>query len=73
MRKFILILLAFVSVNTFAQTAIETPKFFDNTYLNLNAGASTPLEFRLPLENVNPTVALHKETLLKQHMLVQMV
>lgn len=58
MRKFILILLAFVSVNTFAQTAIETPKFFDNTYLNLNVGASTPLEFRLPLENVNPTVGV---------------
>lgn len=58
MKKFILILFAFISVNAMAQTAIETPKFFDNTYLNLNIGATTPFEFKAPFKNLNPTVGL---------------
>lgn len=47
MKKFILICAlmfsAMVSVN--AQTAIETPKFFDNWYLGVGGQATTPLDF----------------------------
>ena len=58
MKKIILILFALISINANAQTAIETPKFFDNTYLNLNIGATTPLEFKAPFKNLNPTAGL---------------
>lgn len=59
MKKFILMLAlmisAFVGVN--AQTAIETPKVFDNVYVGANVGATTPLTFNsvFPL---NTTVGL---------------
>lgn len=58
MKKIILILFALVSISANAQTAIETPKFFDNTYLNLNVGATTPLELNAPFKNLNPTAGL---------------
>lgn len=59
MKKFILMLAlmisAFVGVN--AQTAIETPKVFDNVYVGANVGATTHLTFNsvFPL---NTTVGL---------------
>ena len=59
MKKFILMIAlmisAFVGVN--AQTAIETPKVFDNVYVGFNVGATTPLKFNsvFPL---NTTVGL---------------
>lgn len=47
MKKFILLMLtamfSFVGLN--AQTAIQTPKLLDNTYVGVNAGVSTPLSF----------------------------
>lgn len=47
MKKFLffimLMLSMIVSVN--AQTAIETPKLFDNVYVGVTAGATTPLDF----------------------------
>lgn len=47
MRKFILTfviaLMTVFSVN--AQTVIETPKFFDNFYMGIQGGATTPLDF----------------------------
>ena len=47
MRKFIFsLLMAFmtiISVN--AQTAVQTSKVFDNTYVGVTAGATTPLDF----------------------------
>ena len=58
MKKIILILFAFIAISANAQTAIETPKFFDNTYLNLNIGATTPLEFKSPFKNLNPTAGI---------------
>jgi len=60
MKKIFILMMAlmmsFVSVN--AQTAIETPKFFDNTYISVGGGASTPLDFYdvLPL---NPSATLN--------------
>lgn len=47
MKKFVLMtlisMMSFIGVN--AQTAIETPKLLDNTYLGVFGGASTPLTF----------------------------
>lgn len=46
MKKFILfVMLAFVSFGAFAQTAIETPKFLDNTYVGIGGQVTTPLDF----------------------------
>lgn len=59
MKKFILSLLmvftAIVSVN--AQTAIETSKWYDNTYFGITGGATTPLNFSSVFP-VNPTVGI---------------
>lgn len=48
MRKiifsFVIIMMTVLSVN--AQTAIETPKFFDNMYFGIHGGATTPLDCR---------------------------
>ena len=46
MKKFLLmmaLLFGFITVN--AQTAIEESKVFDNTYVGVTAGATTPLDF----------------------------
>ena len=45
MKKFILMMaMMFATIcSVSAQTAIETPKVFDNTYVSVNVGASTPL------------------------------
>lgn len=64
MKKFIfmmaLMLSAVVSAN--AQTAIETPKFFDNWYFGIGGQATTPLDFNkvFPL-NGGAVVVLGKE------------
>ena len=56
MKKFIfslvVALMAIVSVN--AQTAVQTSKLFDNTYIGVTAGATTPLDFNsvFPLNTV---------------------
>ena len=41
--SFVIALMTVFSVN--AQTAIETPKFFDNFYVGIQGGATTPLDF----------------------------
>jgi outer membrane protein OmpA-like peptidoglycan-associated protein len=57
MKKFILSLMLMFSMvmGVSAQTAIETPKFFDNWYVGVNAGATTNLEFNKVFP-VNATV-----------------
>lgn len=59
MRKFIfslvMALMAIVSVN--AQTAVQTSKLFDNTYIGVTAGATTPLDFNSVFP-VNPVAGL---------------
>ena len=47
MKKFIFsLLMAFVAViGTSAQTAVQTSKVFDNTYVGLTGGVTTPLDF----------------------------
>lgn len=56
MKKFILTFMLMFSMLTgvMAQTAIETPKFLDNVYVGVEAGATTPLTFVQPFKNVNP-------------------
>lgn len=64
MKKFILnVMLMFSMVmGVSAQTAIETPKFFDNWYVGVNGGATTNLDFNsvFPL-NANVGVVLGKD------------
>jgi outer membrane protein OmpA-like peptidoglycan-associated protein len=59
MKKFILTmtigLMAAISVN--AQTATEDSKVLDNTYVGVEAGVSTPLNFN-SVFSVNPTVGI---------------
>jgi len=59
MRKFIfsfvIMMMTVISVN--AQTAIETPKTFDNMYIGLNGGVATPLDFD-NLFPVNPVAGV---------------
>ena len=52
MKKFLftMVLLFSTLVSVSAQTAIEYPKFFDNTYVGVTVGAYTPLSF----DNVFP-------------------
>lgn len=47
MKKICLILMLFMSITigAKAQTAYETPKFFDNVYAGVEVGAQTPLSF----------------------------
>ena len=60
MKKFILTFMLMFSMLTgvMAQTAIETPKFFDNVYVGVEAGATTPLTFVQPFKNINPVVGI---------------
>lgn len=60
MKKFILTFMLMFSMLTgvMAQTAIETPKFFDNVYVGVEAGATTPLTFVQPFKNINPVVGV---------------
>ena len=58
MKKIILMLMmAFVAVTVNAQTAVQTTKVLDNTYIGLEGGLATPLTFDhvFPL---NPTATL---------------
>jgi len=59
MRKFILsLVMLFVTVITmYAQTAVETSKWYDNTYIGITGGVTTPLDFKSVFP-VNPTVGL---------------
>lgn len=59
MKKFIL-MMAMVFAMTFsanAQIATENSKFFDNTYVGVEVGATTPLNFN-PTFPVNPTAGI---------------
>ena len=60
MKKFILTFMLMFSMLTgvMAQTAIETPKFFDNVYVGVEAGATTPMTFVQPFKNINPVVGV---------------
>lgn len=64
MKKFLTILFALMlgSVGVQAQTAYETPKFFDNTYVGVQVGANTPLSFNqvFPL-NTTASVRVGKD------------
>jgi len=63
MKKFILfVMLAFVSFGAYAQTAIETPKFLDNTYVSVGGQVTTPLDLNgvFPL-NSGVAVTLGKQ------------
>lgn len=53
--SFVIAMMTVFSVN--AQTAIETPKFFDNVYIGIEGGVSTPLTFD-DLFPVNPMATL---------------
>lgn len=58
MKKFIILMMAVMfSLVTKAQTAIQTSKFLDNTYVGINAGVTTPLSMdkAMPL---NPTFGI---------------
>ena len=59
MRKFIfsvvIAIMTVLSIN--AQTAIETPKLFDNVYVGINGGVTTPLDFDNVFP-VNPVVGV---------------
>lgn len=59
MKKFILsLILTFVMVfSASAQIATENSKFFDNTYIGVEGGVTTPLSFN-PLFPVNPVAGL---------------
>ena len=58
MKKFIFIMLmAFVAVVGKAQTTVQTAKTFDNVYVGIDGGVSTPLTFD-KLFPVNPTATL---------------
>lgn len=59
MKKFILSLMLMFSMvmGASAQTAIETPKFLDNWYVGVNAGATTNLDFNKVFP-VNATVGV---------------
>lgn len=59
MKKFILsLVIAFVAViSVNAQKAVQTSKFFDNTYVGATVGATTPLSFD-HFFPVNPTFGL---------------
>lgn len=45
MRKIILALMLVICLGASAQTAIETPKTFDNVYVGAQLGVSTPMSF----------------------------
>jgi 4-hydroxy-3-methylbut-2-enyl diphosphate reductase IspH len=46
MKKFLMLIVALVAcISINAQTALQTTKVLDNTYIGINAGASTPLSF----------------------------
>lgn len=46
MKKFLVMIMLVLGISsTYAQTAYEQPKFFDNTYAGINIGANTPLSF----------------------------
>ena len=53
--SFVIMMMTVISVN--AQTAIETPKTFDNMYIGLNGGVATPLDFD-NLFPVNPVAGV---------------
>ena len=58
MKKFIILMMAVMfSLVINAQTAIQTPKLLDNTYIGINAGVTTPLSMdkAVPL---NPTFGI---------------
>lgn len=55
MKKFILMLIAFTSINIAkAQIAIQNPKLLDNVYIGVEGGVATPLNFNgvFPLNTV---------------------
>lgn len=55
MKKFLMMMALMLSLvlSVNAQTAIETPKFLDNVYVGVEAGATTPLNFVQPFKNIN--------------------
>lgn len=60
MKKFLMMMALMLSLvlSVNAQTAIETPKFFDNVYVGVEAGATTPMTFVQPFKNINPVVGI---------------
>lgn len=60
MKKFLMMMALMLSLvlSVNAQTAIETPKFLDNVYVGVEAGATTPLNFVQPFKNVNPVAGV---------------
>lgn len=60
MKKFLMMMALMLSLvlSINAQTAIETPKFLDNVYVGVEAGATTPLNFVQPFKNVNPVAGV---------------
>lgn len=72
MRKIILALMLMVCLGVSAQTAIETPKTFDNVYVGAQLGVSTPMSFNstFPLntsvgvkigKNLTPVIGVNLE------------
>lgn len=58
MKKFILMMImAFAAITMNAQTVVQTSKFFDNTYIGVEGGVTTPLTFD-ELFPLNPTATL---------------
>lgn len=58
MKKILTFMMAiFFAVAVSAQTAVQTSKVLDNTYVGINAGVTTPLSFDAVFP-VNPTVGL---------------
>lgn len=45
MKKFLVLLMMMVCLGVSAQTAVETPKTFDNVYVGAQVGVSTPMSF----------------------------
>lgn len=60
MKKFLMMMALMLSLvlSINAQTAIETPKFLDNVYVGVEAGATTPLNFVQPFKNINPVAGI---------------
>lgn len=72
MRKIILALMLMIGLGVSAQTAIETPKTFDNIYVGAQLGVSTPMSFNstFPLntsvgvkigKNLTPVIGVNLE------------
>lgn len=59
MKKFIIMMVAILSFATTmsAQTAFESPKLFDNTFISVGGGVATPLSFDAVFP-LNPTATL---------------